>query len=109
MGEELSASSPQGRFPYGAAELDGRSLLGVEAYGKHLHHRFAGHRGLHVHLGMQGKWRFDRLCHVLTGLMRQSMDDGRILSAPLPAGAQICPEVAVPLSYVRVHLGTVEL
>ncbi|HEV2809159.1 MAG TPA: DNA-formamidopyrimidine glycosylase family protein [Acidimicrobiales bacterium] len=198
VGEELSASSPQGRFAYGAAELDRRSLLGVEAYGKHLHHRFAGERSVHVHLGMQGKWlrllstpprpqvrlrlatlavawdliapsactliddagwselvgrlgpdplragadagrayealtastgtvgaavvdqtviagvgnvlraeglflagihpsrpassidrpSFDRLWRVLTGLMRQSVEDGRILSAPLPAGTR---------------------
>ncbi|MBW3616081.1 MAG: MBL fold metallo-hydrolase, partial [Actinobacteria bacterium] len=56
VGKELAATSPQGRFAEGAAALDGRSLLGVEAYGKHLHHRYDTDRGLHVHLGMQGKW-----------------------------------------------------
>ncbi len=57
VGEPVQAASPQGRFAGGAAALDGRPLQAVEAYGKHLHHRFAGEGpGLHTHLGMQGKW-----------------------------------------------------
>ena len=58
VGGHLRASSPQGRFTAGAAALDGRRLLAVEAYGKHLRHRFEGdgEPGLHTHLGMQGKW-----------------------------------------------------
>jgi endonuclease-8 len=58
VGRELRVTSPQGRFAAGAAALDGRRLSAVEAYGKHLRHRFdadAG-QGLHTHLGMQGKW-----------------------------------------------------
>ena len=51
----LSVTSPQGRFSAGAAALDGRQLDAVDAYGKHLFHRF-GTAGLHTHLGMQGKW-----------------------------------------------------
>ena len=58
IGTQPAVSSPQGRFAEGAAALDGRRLEAVEAYGKHLHHRFAGEAGpgLHTHLGMQGKW-----------------------------------------------------
>jgi endonuclease VIII len=57
LGHPVRATSPQGRFAGGAAALDGRELEAVEAYGKHLHHRFAGPGpGLHTHLGMQGKW-----------------------------------------------------
>jgi endonuclease-8 len=58
VGSPIGASSPQGRFAEGAAALDGRTLVAVEAYGKHLHHRFDddGRPGLHTHLGMQGKW-----------------------------------------------------
>ena len=48
-------TSPQGRFAAGAAALDGRRLDGVEAYGKHLYHRFENDAGLHTHLGMQGR------------------------------------------------------
>ena len=55
VGEVIRASSPQGRFAEGAALLDGRVLVGVEAYGKHLFHRFEGLGDrLHVHLGLYG-------------------------------------------------------
>ncbi len=58
VGKATAVTSPQGRFAEGAARLDGRPLESVEAYGKHLHHRFGGAAGpgLHTHLGMQGKW-----------------------------------------------------
>lgn len=56
-GHVVAVTSPQGRFAAGAATLDRRRLAAVEAYGKHLFHRFDGDsRGLHTHLGMQGKW-----------------------------------------------------
>ena len=56
-GHVVAVTSPQGRFAAGAATLDGRRLAAVEAYGKHLFHRFDGDvGGLHTHLGMQGKW-----------------------------------------------------
>jgi len=55
-GGAVQVTSPQGRFAAGAAALDGRRLAAVEAYGKHLLHRFEGDAGLHSHLGMQGKW-----------------------------------------------------
>jgi endonuclease-8 len=54
-GRVLAVTSPQGRFAAGAAALDGCRLDAVEAYGKHLFHRF-GESGIHSHLGMQGKW-----------------------------------------------------
>ncbi len=60
LGRRVAVSSPQGRFAAGAAALDGHPLAAVEAYGKHLFHRF-DNDGLHTHLGMQGKWiRLDR-------------------------------------------------
>jgi endonuclease VIII len=54
-GQVLAVTSPQGRFAAGAGALDGGRLNNVEAYGKHLFHRF-GTAGMHTHLGMQGKW-----------------------------------------------------
>src|SRR3954468_4440849 len=55
VGQAVRASSPQGRFAEGAALLDGRVLTAVEAYGKHLFHRFDGLSDrLHVHLGLYG-------------------------------------------------------
>ena len=56
VGERLRATSPQGRFAEGAAALDGRRLVGIEAAGKHLLHAFEDGPHLHVHLGMQGKF-----------------------------------------------------
>ena len=53
----VRGSSPQGRFATGAAELDGRVLLGVEAVGKHLFHRWEGGEVLHIHLGLFGRFR----------------------------------------------------
>ena len=57
-GHRLHVSSPQGRFAEGAALLDGRTLEGTDAYGKHLWLRFAGDLLLHVHLGLYGTWLF---------------------------------------------------
>ncbi|HVM14166.1 MAG TPA: DNA-formamidopyrimidine glycosylase family protein, partial [Egibacteraceae bacterium] len=41
-GRRIAVSSPQGRFVAGARRLDGRTLLDVEAYGKHLFYRWEG-------------------------------------------------------------------
>jgi endonuclease-8 len=56
-GHAIRTSSPQGRFAAGAEALDGRVLLGVEAVGKHLFHRWEGDEVLHVHLGLFGRFR----------------------------------------------------
>lgn len=75
-GRAVAAWSPQGRFAAGAGAIDGATLTGVDAHGKHLFYRFAtappdggrldrGHpfdgRGpdlsLHVHLGLFGRFR----------------------------------------------------
>lgn len=55
-GAPVRVASPQGRFADGAALLDGRPLLGTDAHGKHLFHRY-GDRWLHVHLGLYGDFR----------------------------------------------------
>jgi endonuclease-8 len=52
----VAVSSPQGRFVDGAALLDGRRLLRVTAYGKHLFQHYEGHLVTHVHLGLYGKF-----------------------------------------------------
>jgi endonuclease VIII len=58
VGKRCAASSPQGRFAAGAAELDGRQLVASSAVGKHLLLEFEGERTLHVHLGLYGAWDF---------------------------------------------------
>ncbi len=55
-GRRVTVQSPQGRFAEGAALLSGRVLRDADAYGKHLLHRYAGDRTLHVHLGLYGKF-----------------------------------------------------
>ncbi len=57
-GEALAVSSPQGRFAAGAALLDGRTLTGSRAHGKHLFLHFDNAALLHVHLGLYGAWDF---------------------------------------------------
>ena len=52
------ASSPQGRFAAGAAELDGKRLLAATAHGKQLFLEFEADRILRVHLGLYGAWDF---------------------------------------------------
>lgn len=56
-GKVVHASSPQGRFAAGASHLDGRTLLDVQAYGKHLVYTWDAKAHLHVHLGLVGKFR----------------------------------------------------
>lgn len=53
----VAVDSPQGRFAEGAALLDGRMLVAIDAYGKHLLYTFADDLLLHVHLGLFGKFR----------------------------------------------------
>ncbi|MGA8116337.1 MAG: zinc finger domain-containing protein [Actinocatenispora sp.] len=59
-GRPVRAASPQGRFAPGAALIDGSTLTGTDAYGKHLYHRYRTEGGellrLHVHLGLLGKF-----------------------------------------------------
>ena len=56
-GEELTVSSPQGRFESSAIQLDGLVLSKTEAYGKHLSLWFDDIGSvLHIHLGLIGKF-----------------------------------------------------
>ncbi len=54
-GRRVAVCSPQGRFTEGARVLSGRVLRDTDAYGKHLLHRYAGDRILHIHLGLYGR------------------------------------------------------
>lgn len=53
----MHVDAPNGRFAEGASLLDGRMLLAIDAYGKHLLYDFGDERWLHVHLGLFGKFR----------------------------------------------------
>lgn len=56
VGHRLRATSPDRRFGSGAAAVDGRELLRMDAWGKHLFYFFEGRRVLHVHLGLGGRF-----------------------------------------------------
>ena len=56
-GKPVQTSSPQGRFADGAATLNGQTITGIDALGKHLFYRFDEGDILHVHLGLFGKFR----------------------------------------------------
>lgn len=56
VGRPVSVTSPQGRFSESAALLDERTLVGVEANGKHLFYDFGAGDYVHVHLGLFGKF-----------------------------------------------------
>lgn len=58
VGRVVAASSPQGRFAEGAAELDGRTATEVRAVGKQMFLEFDHGLFLRVHLGMYGAWDF---------------------------------------------------
>ena len=55
-GQQVHATSPQGRFTDGAARLDGARVHAPDAWGKHLFVRTDEGAHLHVHLGMHGKF-----------------------------------------------------
>jgi endonuclease-8 len=60
VGEAVAAAAPNPRGKsIGIERLDGRTLEGVEARGKHLFLGF-GDLSLHSHLGMSGGWHFYR-------------------------------------------------
>ena len=81
-------SSPQGRFTADAAQVDGQTLLGADAAGKHLFVEFAGERFVHVHLGLIG--RFD----VHTGATVVPPPVGQVRLRLVTAGRTADPETA---------------
>jgi endonuclease VIII len=58
VGHAVSASSPQGRFAQGAAQLDGHAMTQAKAVGKQMFLEFDHGLWLRVHLGMYGAWDF---------------------------------------------------
>jgi endonuclease-8 len=87
VGHRISASSPQGRFAEGAAQLDGRTMLGATAVGKQLFLEVEDDRILRVHLGLYGAWDFagqissDATIASAGGRMGQTNQKGTILDS----------------------------
>ncbi|MCF8548759.1 MAG: Fpg/Nei family DNA glycosylase, partial [Pontimonas sp.] len=56
VGQQIHASSPQGRFHEGARMISGSVLERAEARGKQLFLHFERDRIVRVHLGIYGAW-----------------------------------------------------
>lgn len=90
VGRVVHASSPQGRFAEGAADLDGRLMTDARAVGKQMFLGFEGDRWLRVHLGMYGAWDFagdilmDATIASANGRMGQTNQKGTFLEGPNP-------------------------
>ena len=93
VGHVVHASSPQGRFAQGAAELDGRRMTEARAVGKQMFLGFEGDRWLRVHLGLYGAWDFagdillDPTIASANGRMGQTHQRGTFLESPNPDAA----------------------
>ena len=61
VGYNIDISSPQGRFSTGAKAVNGQECIAVEAYGKHLLYEFRNHQFLHIHLGLFGRIKRQKL------------------------------------------------
>jgi endonuclease-8 len=111
IGKTLQASSPQGRFAEGAAVLDGREALSVQAVGKQMFLEVEGDVWLRVHLGLYGAWDFageilvDPTIASANGRMGQTNQRGTVLGEPIldDAGENSLSSIGAPRR-ARVHL-----
>ncbi|MEO7122399.1 MAG: DNA-formamidopyrimidine glycosylase family protein [Lacisediminihabitans sp.] len=87
VGKEVAASSPQGRFAAGAAEIDGHRMTDARAIGKQMFLEFDNELVLRVHLGIYGAWDFagditaDATTASANGRMGQTNQHGTILGS----------------------------
>lgn len=58
VGHTVQASSPQGRFAAGAAQVDGQLMVESWAVGKQMFLKFESGQWIRVHLGIYGAWDF---------------------------------------------------
>ncbi|HEY5229531.1 MAG TPA: DNA-formamidopyrimidine glycosylase family protein [Galbitalea sp.] len=87
VGKRVAASSPQGRFASGAAQIDGRLMVDAKAVGKQMFLEFDNGLWLRVHLGMYGAWDFagdftaDATTASANGRMGQTNQRGTVLDS----------------------------
>ncbi|WP_417504115.1 Fpg/Nei family DNA glycosylase [Microbacterium sp.] len=111
VGKTLSASSPQGRFAEGAAVLDGRAAVSVQAVGKQMFLETEGDLWLRVHLGLYGAWDFageiivDPTIASANGRMGQTNQRGTVLDDPIldDTGENSLASIGAPRR-TRVHV-----
>ena len=111
VGKTMSASSPQGRFAEGAAVLDGRQAVSVQAVGKQMFLEAEGDLWLRVHLGLYGAWDFageilvDPTIASANGRMGQTNQRGTTLDEEIldDAGENSLASIGAPRR-ARVHV-----
>lgn len=111
VGKTMSASSPQGRFAEGAAVLDGREALSVQAVGKQMFLEAEGDVWLRVHLGLYGAWDFageilvDPTIASANGRMGQTNQRGTVVDEAIldDAGENSLASIGAPRR-TRVHV-----
>lgn len=111
IGKQVQASSPQGRFADGAAVLDGREAISVQAVGKQMFLEAEGDVWLRVHLGLYGAWDFageillDPTIASANGRMGQTNQRGTDLDDPIldDAGENSLSSIGAPRR-TRVHV-----
>ncbi|WP_194763832.1 Fpg/Nei family DNA glycosylase [Microbacterium sp. UFMG61] len=111
VGKTMSASSPQGRFAEGAAVLDGREALSVQAVGKQMFLEAEGDLWLRVHLGLYGAWDFageilvDPTIASANGRMGQTNQRGTLVDEAIldEAGENSLASIGAPRR-TRVHV-----
>jgi endonuclease-8 len=95
VGKTITATSPQGRFASGAAQLDGHVMTAAKSVGKQMFLGFDNHLWLRVHLGMYGAWDFagdftaDATVASAGGRMGQTNQRGTDLSMGAPRVARL--------------------
>lgn len=93
VGHRVVASSPQGRFAGGAAEISGMTMTQARAVGKQMFLEFDDRLWLRVHLGMYGAWDFagditaDATVASAGGRMGQTNQRGTVVDAPAASTA----------------------
>ena len=70
----VAVSSPQGRFASSATQLDGSTIVGTEAAGKHLFLHWRAGPTLHIHLGLIGKFRRYPAADQISGEIRLRLE-----------------------------------
>lgn len=111
VGKPMLASSPQGRFAEGAAVLNGREAVSVQAVGKQMFLEAEGDVWLRVHLGLYGAWDFageivvDPTIASANGRMGQTNQRGTALEDPIldTAGENSLSSIGAPRR-TRVHV-----
>lgn len=111
VGKTMSASSPQGRFAEGAAVLDGREAVSVQAVGKQMFLEAEGDVWLRVHLGLYGAWDFageilvDPTIASANGRMGQTNQRGTVVDEEIldDAGENSLASIGAPRR-TRVHV-----